>query len=206
MEVCRKLRIMSVVTLFCVLAAIYYFRVSSTVLDVGDTATEAYLTTAVYGVMADIAKDENNEYSDFFSIERNSSGDVVFVSTNGLAVNLFTSEIVNRVCAELDSYVRSGVDVPAGVFTGVSYFSGYGKSVNVKLIRLPSAKCDLVSQFISAGINQTRHSVYVRVVPDVTLKAVGRSRQVSVEIDVMIYENIIVGKVPDTYLGVSVVH
>ncbi len=184
----------------------YYIRVSNTILDIGDADAEAMLTTAIYSVLGDITKLGSSDYENFFTVVKDGQNNVSSIVTNGLAINMFTSDITMRICAYLDDYAKQGISVPSGVFFGLRLLSGFGKTVNFKLIKIASSKCDLVSSFSTAGINQVRHSLYATITPDVTLKAVGRSRQVKVSVSVLIYENIIVGKVPDTYLGATIVH
>ena len=206
MTVKNKIKFLIISLIVDVLVGIYYFRVSNTILDIGDTDAEAMLTTAIYSVIGDLTRKEMLEYEDFFTIVNNGNGDVASIITNGIAVNMFTGDIVMKICSFLDEYAKQGVNVPAGVFTGIKLLSGFGDNVNFKLVKIASAKCDLVSKFETAGINQVKHSLYAQVTPDVTLKAVGRSRQVIVTVSVLIYENIIVWKVPDTYLNASIVH
>ena len=133
----------------------------------------------------------------------NDDGDIKCVITDGVSVNSYTSRLVENVCEYLEKEAADGVNVPAGVFTGTKLFSGFGKKVNFKLIKIISAKCEIISSFESAGINQVKHSVYVNLIPDVTLVAVGRKRHSLAEVSVLLYENVIIGKVPKVYMGIS---
>lgn len=206
MSSCKKIKIIAIFSCVVILLGVYFVRVTDTILEVGDVKAEAMLTMAVYNSLSDLTESSKFSYEDFFTFTKNNDNDVVSVITNGLSVSLFTTKIVKDVTIFLDNYSANGVEVPFGVFSGIKLLSGFGKNVRVKLISIASAKCDLVSTFIEAGINQVKHSLYAEVVPDVTLKAVGRTRKVTVKVSVLIYENIIIGKVPDTYLGASIVH
>ncbi len=206
MTIKNKMKFLILSLVADVLIGVYYFRVTNTILDIGDTDAEAMLTTAIYSVVGDLTREEMLAYDDFFTIVNNANGEVASIITNGIAVNMFTGDIVIKICSYLDEYAKLGVNIPVGVFTGVKLLSGFGEKINFKLVKITSAKCDLVSKFETAGINQVKHSLYAQVTPDVTLKAVGRSRQVIVTVSVLVYENVIVGKVPDTYLNTSIVH
>lgn len=201
-----KLKISVIILAVAIFLCVYYIRVSETILSVGDTDAEAVLSTAIYSVMADLTNEEISDYYDFFTIVKENDNSLSCVITNGLAVNSFTSTVAVKVCEYLDAYTERGVSIPIGVFTGVKLLSGMGKRVNVKLIKISSAKCELVSEFTQAGINQVKHSLYAIIIPDVTLKTFFRSKQVVVEVPVLLYENVIVGKVPETYLGATIVH
>ncbi|MBP5307697.1 MAG: sporulation protein YunB [Clostridia bacterium] len=201
MSVKSKVKILAVFTAATVFLGVYYARVTSAVLDAGDAQSETALTASVYKVMGEAVSATQVGYGDFFSIVKDGGGNVAYVLTDGAAVNSFTEEISLRVCDKLKNSFAHGAEVPLGVFTGIKLFSGMGRTVRIKLFRINSVKCELVSEFREAGINQVEHSLYAKVVPDVTLQALGRIRKISVPVSVMIYDNIIVGKVPEIYLN-----
>ncbi len=201
MKIKSKLKLSVGFLIAVILMSLYYIRVSDTVLEAGDAVAEAVLTSAAYECIKEAAL--SGEYQDFFSFITNDDGDIKCVITDGVSVNSYTSRLVENVCEYLEKEAADGVNVPAGVFTGTKLFSGFGKKVNFKLIKIISAKCEIISSFESAGINQVKHSVYVNLIPDVTLVAVGRKRHSLAEISVLLYENVIIGKVPKVYMGIS---
>ena len=203
MKVKTKIRILSICTAFFVFAGIYYFRISGIIREVGDAYAEAGLTTATYASLFGIFSDDTPEYEDFFYIAKDEDGNVSYFVTDGVAVNAFTSKISAAVLEYLNEYAKKGVDVPGGVFSGIKLLSGFGKKVNLRLLKISSVKCELVSDFKSAGINQVKHSLHVKIFPEVTLKAAGRTKKVTADVSVLLFENVIVGKVPDTYLNIT---
>jgi hypothetical protein len=60
---------------------------------------------------------------------------------------------------------------------------------------------EFVTSFEEAGINQTRHTVYLRAA--VTLRIVAPTGSSSVQVDhqIAIAESVIVGRVPESYLA-----
>lgn len=205
MKVRTKIKLLCYLMIFTVIVGVYYFRVSATMLEVGDADAEAKLSTAVYSVLNEMTGTQDVSYENFFTITKGDDGITLFLA-NGMAINRFTGSMAEGVCAYLKEYADRGTEIPSGVFSGLRLLSGYGSMINFKLIKIASVKCDLISEFTSAGINQVKHSLYVNVTPEVTLKAVGRSKHVEACISVLIFENVIVGKVPDTYLGATIVH
>lgn len=205
MSIKRKIKAVIIFFALFFLLIIYYVRVSETLLAIGDANAEASLTTAIYSSIADINEEGNLSCDEFFTIIKDASNNISSVITNGLAVNTFTMEISNRVLNKLSNNATQGYKVPIGVFSGIKVLSGVGRLVEIKLLSISSVKCDLISEFVTAGINQVKHSLYVKVVPDVTVKAVCRSKRASVSVSILVYENVIVGKVPETYLGATVI-
>lgn len=64
---------------------------------------------------------------------------------------------------------EAGVKVPLGAFSGIEALSGFGPPVTFKLLPVGAAHCSFRSAFTSAGINQTRHAVYLDIVLDITV-------------------------------------
>ena len=201
MSVKTKVKLFGAITVFLAVTAIYYFRVTEAVLDMGDTAVSSYLTTAVYLSEMDNLGKTGYGYSDFFKVVHGSDGYVSAFFTDGAAINSFTSAIALSVNEKLAEYAKKGVDIPSGVLSGIRIFSGYGKKINVKLLEITSVNCRFESEFTSAGINQVKHSLYLVVSPNAELKAVGRSRSLTVSVSVPVFENVFVGKIPDFYIN-----
>ena len=63
-----------------------------------------------------------------------------------------------------------------------------------------SVNSSLENEFISVGINQTMHKIYIDATIDLSVMVPGYESVVSVSTTVLIAETVIVGKVPDTYI------
>ena len=68
------------------------------------------------------------------------------------------------------------------------------------LISVASVKCDILSEFRSAGINQVRHVLYLNIISVVSLVTKTTTKTVSDKINVLVYDNLIVGKVPEVFI------
>lgn len=160
------------------------------------------MTTAFYSA-ANILTIENEGCKDLVKVEKDGSGNVSFVSTDALKLNALVKRLAEKTL-ENYSVLASGVtEVPIGAFTGLKLFSGLGAKIKLKLITVTSVKCNFVNEFTSAGINQTSHRLYVTTTPDVYVIAAGRKRYYKTEIRLLVYDNLIVGKVPNVYLNGS---
>lgn len=160
------------------------------------------MTTAFYSA-ANILAIENGGEKDLVKVEKDESGNVSFVSTDALKLNALVKRLAEKTL-ENYSVLASGVtEVPIGAFTGLKLFSGLGAKVKLKLITVTSVRCNFVNEFTSAGINQTSHRLYVTTTPDVYVIAAGRKKYYKTEIRLLVYDNLIVGKVPNVYLNGS---
>jgi hypothetical protein len=114
---------------------------------------------------------------------------------------MVNKEIVSKTKSSLDAVLKDGIKIPFMAFTGIKVLSGYGKKVNFKAVAVESVNSEFQSEFTSVGINQTLHSIYVLVVCDVNLHTSIKKQTERVETKVLISESVLVGKVPEVYLG-----
>ena len=60
---------------------------------------------------------------------------------------------------------------------------------------------NFISEFTPAGINQTLHKLFMEVTATVHIIIPGAENKVTTITQVLIEESIIIGKIPDVYLG-----
>ena len=92
----------------------------------------------------------------------------------------------------------------SGAFTGVEAWAGFGPRVNLKIIPISNVECRFVSEFEGAGINQTKHSIYLEIVADISIIMPSKTRNFASLTEVLICESVLVGDVPDTYLQADI--
>ncbi len=143
----------------------------------------------------------NVGYDGLIRMEKNKDGDIVAISANSNKINFISREIEAITKSELDNVLKNGIEVPLMAFSGIQALSGYGNSVKVKTINVSSVVCDFKSNFKSAGLNQTLHSIYIDVLVTVKTALPIKSYTKSCNSRVLICETVIVGKVPETYFN-----
>lgn len=145
------------------------------------------------------------DYKSLVSVSTDNDGQINMVMTDSYKVNLMASSVATSAYKYLDENTKKGVDVPVCAFTGIKLISGFGVPIKMKLISVSSVKCEIISDFKQAGINQTRHSLYLNVLCTVNLITKTSSKVVSDKITVLIYDNLIVGKVPEVFVDTQVI-
>ena len=141
------------------------------------------------------------KYEDLFEIEKNSSGDIVLMSTNSLKVNLINKEITQNSKIFLSEKLKQGVPVPLLSFTGIKWLAGYGANVNLKILSISSVTSEFESKFISVGINQTLHSIYIVIKSQISIEMPMNREEVEYSTAILISEAVLIGKVPEIYLN-----
>ncbi|MBO5335034.1 MAG: sporulation protein YunB, partial [Clostridia bacterium] len=91
-----------------------------------------------------------------------------------------------------------------GALTGIEAFAGLGPQIPFRIIPVSSVSCDFSSEFESVGINQTKHSIYLHVIADISIVMPSRTENFAVTTEILVGEFVIVGSVPETYLQTDV--
>lgn len=153
------------------------------------------INTAVFEVIKDATI-----YESLVNIMRNEDGDIVMITSNAIQINALSRDIVENAQKKLEQMGQKGVNIPLGTFTGLPILVGLGPPINIKLIPIGAINCNFTSQFVSAGINQTNHRIYLQVSSKINVILPTETRTLSNTTQMLISENIIIGKVPETYL------
>ena len=131
-------------------------------------------------------------------------GNVSTITTDSLKINRIARDTAYLSQENLTKMSAEGIQVPLGAFTGIEALAGFGAKVNIKIIPISNVECRFVSKFEEAGINQTKHSLYLEIVSDISIIMPSRTSNLASTIEVLICESIINGKIPDAYLQASV--
>ena len=91
--------------------------------------------------------------------------------------------------------------MPLGSLTGFSTASDWGPTLPVGVLTAAVPKAEFSNRFTAQGINQTLHQIMLDITVEVTLLIPGGRAETSVTAQVCVAETLLVGEVPDTYLG-----
>ena len=201
----RKRKILSLIIVFLIIVIslfTYYFKVINPVVT-------DYCRAEINRILHKSSNNSINKvisqynYETLVNINYNTNGDITAIYANQLKINELSNYLAIRTQYEIDSYLNLGIQIPIGTCTGISIFSGKGK--NLKLMVNPAGvvKCSFKTSFISAGINQTRHKIYVDIESSASLILPFNSEIILTNTEFLISECLIVGKVPQTYFNIT---
>ena len=146
---------------------------------------------------------QNIKYSDFVTIKTDKNDDISAIDLNTVEMNKFGSKIALSVQSELNSIGERGISIPLGVVTGSTILSYYGPRMKVKVLPMGYVTTEFKSELQSAGINQTRYMVYIKVDTNLQLMIPLVKDKINVTSTIPIAETLIVGKVPTSYFNSS---
>lgn len=142
----------------------------------------------------------NVEYKDLVYVHKDNRGRVVMMQPNTIKINKIASETTLEVQRSLQGLKEEGFYIPLGQVLGSQLLASYGPEIHVRIVPIGTVQTEVIDEFAQAGINQTRHMLYLKVNSMVRIVVPLVSTDVQVASTVPIAETIILGEVPTTYL------
>lgn len=200
----KRIRIFAFLLATVLLACYLYFSSNKILENLALKSFDSLISSASYYAIDEIVS-KGYDYKSLIDVSKDKNGDVNMVVTNSLKINELASIVATETYNYLDRYTKLGVDVPVFAFTGIKLISGLGKAIKMQLISVSTVKSEIVSSFTEAGINQTRHTLTLNIFSTVSLITKTSAQTVSDKISILIFDNLIIGKVPEIYLNSKVV-
>lgn len=139
-------------------------------------------------------------YDDLIHIVTDNNGKITLLQANSIQINTLTRKVIECAYKEVTKSISGPLVIPLGAFTGLAIFSGVGPKVKIDAVPYVAVNCNFLSKFISAGINQTVHQIYLKVSAEVTLVMPFVEASKIEETEVLVSESLIIGEIPETYL------
>lgn len=192
-----------IVLVFGLLFFHFQRNVTRVLVSVSEATMRASTTIAVNDAVYYTLSDEMR-YEDLVNVEKDAAGNIVAVSANALKINKIARDTASISQSNLKNLSLNGIPVPLGALTGIEAFAGLGPSIKFRIIPVSSVSCDFSSVFESVGINQTKHSIYLNVIADISIVMPSRTENFAVVTEILVGEFVIVGNIPDTYLQTDI--
>lgn len=181
----------------------YYFvnQVSPTIKTLCDTRAKAIALKATNEAVMERLNEI--EYDNLIHFTTNEKGTITGLNADVIEMNKLSTEITTEVQKKLLDIEDTEIKIPIGSFLGLSVFSGYGPKITVKAIPTGNVSVDFKTEFMSEGINQTRHRIYLEIKTSVRMVAPFISDVVPFETNMTVAETVIVGDIPSSYYNLE---
>jgi sporulation protein YunB len=186
--------------LFIIVFSVFFLIFNSQIRPViaSITANEAKIksvNTINDAVMAELNKD-NISYDDLITVERGSNETVLAITTNMVKMNELKAKIISDIQDILNNDTYSTVWVPIGTLIGGDFFHGKGPKIALKASLSGNVTAEFNSTLTSAGINQTKHQIYLDISTNIYSFLPGFDTTTEVKTNILVAETVIVGSVP----------
>ena len=146
---------------------------------------------------------KDHTYDELFTIEKDNDGNITMIKSNVIPINEIISDVAVKIQNLINERGKENIKITIGSFTGSKLLSGRGPGIPIKISSIGNVETDLRSEFSAQGINQTLHRVYLQVDCEVSVLTPYNTISEKVSNQVLLIENVIVGKIPNTYYNLD---
>lgn len=156
--------VMIIIVIVCFNSMIYIFgkRILPTVLNIGEIKIKSEAIKIINEESVNVYS-ENFKYDDIIDIEKDAEGNITMIRADTVKQNYLASQVVLKCDEKLSEMGDLGVKVPLGYLTNNVMFYNMGPKITVKMQQIGNITTSYESAFESAGINQTRHKIYLNL-------------------------------------------
>ena len=134
------------------------------------------------------------------NVTLDSRGRVVLIQPNTMEFNKIAADTTIKVQNALKEIREEKINIPIGQILGSQLLASVGPNITVTVIPIGTVQVKVIDKFEQAGINQTRHMIYLIATTEIRIVVPLVSKSVSVNTQVPIAEYVVVGEVPSTYM------
>lgn len=146
---------------------------------------------------------KEHTYDELFTIEKDNDGNITMIKSNIIPINEIISDVAVKIQNSINERGRENIRIAIGSFTGSKLLAGRGPGVPIRISSIGNVTTDLRSEFSAQGINQTLHRVYLQVDCEVSILTPYNTISEKVSNQVLLIENVIVGRIPNSYYNLE---
>ncbi|ABO50176.1 conserved hypothetical protein [Desulforamulus reducens MI-1] len=146
-------------------------------------------------VMENLAR-QQLKYQDFIQLHKDEEGKIVFVQADTMKINKVSNQITLEIQESFKQMDNQSISIPVGQLLGIHLLAALGPELNVRMIPLGIIRVDVIDKFEGAGINQTRHLIWLDFQSEFQIAIPLYKEVFKVATKVPLAQNIIVGDVP----------
>ena len=135
-------------------------------------------------------------YSDLVTVERAADGSITAITTDMNAMNRLRGSLMEVLIAAMDSLDEEAISIPLGTLIDSELLWGRGPAIKVNSFTFGTVTAEFESEFLSAGVNQTLHKIWLQVRVPTTVLLPAAQLEVTTDTRLCIAETVIVGRVP----------
>lgn len=198
---------MSIFLLILLISGIYCFMVidrnlKPTIIKIADARAHIVATEAINRALYEKVL-YNTDYEDLITIHKDTEQKVTVMQANTLKIGRIVSDSNMAIKETLKNLQDEDFYIPLGQALGSPLLANYGPKIRVEIVPVGTVNVEFDDRFQEAGINQVRHILYLNIETTVKIVVPLLKEDIVVKHQIPIAETIIIGDVPNTYLGLS---
>ena len=194
----RIIAVISVIIVILILSLVFIeFRIKEVRGELSEFTARNAAASAILNGVEETIHNANYYYSDLVDIVRDEEGNIKSLVTDTARLNTVSNAANRSVDTRINEIKTYPVSVPVTSILGGELLSGIGPGVTFYVTLTGTASTSFDNVFDSAGVNQTRHQIMLKVTVKAYVIFGASVTKHTVSTNVCIAENIIVGITPD---------
>lgn len=191
-----------IVLIFIVAIVVYLLSISIPVIEsvCDSTAKSIARQITLNNVKESVS---NTTYDNLVEIKQDESGKVTLVTANVMELNRLSTEITYNISEDLSNLEDMYITLPISSIFQMGIVSGYGPKIKLAIVPTGSVTSEFNSEFVSSGINQTKHTISIVITTKVRLIAPFYTLSQEYVNEITVAETIIIGDVPESYYNIE---
>lgn len=174
-------------------------RVRPVITAMAESRARNIATETVNDAIKKVLCNDDFAYEKLCDITRDELGNISSVTVDTVCVNTLCASIRGEIVDSLSSVGEKKVSIPIGTLTGIDIFTGRGPKLNLEIALSGSATTNIINEFHTAGINQTRHQMIMNITTKIYIILQSGNISTEIENSIVVAETVIVGPVPEIY-------
>lgn len=192
--------IIIILVIFNTIITFFDKRVMPSITEIAEIMAKSQALDIINETSVKVLSDEF-KYDEMIKIEKDNNGNINLIQADTVKLNYIASELAMECNKKLSDMNDAKVQVPLGWMSDKSIFYNLGPKISMKIEPVGNISTSYESKFESAGMNQTRHKIYLNISANMRIKLPIQNKQIEVDTQIPVSDTIIVGKIPNTTFG-----
>ena len=199
----RKLRQYILVALgaLALLAVVFFIwlevSMSSIAMSMAEARVMSIATKALNEAIAECMTEVN--YGELIHLDYGTDNTVTAIQANTAHMNDLATQTALVAQGKIAEITSQRMSIPLGSALGSQLLSGKGPVISAYATPVGAVTSQFLSEFSSAGINQTRHRLYIKLTATMSVIMPSKSSSLVAVTQIPVAETVIIGGVPSTY-------
>lgn len=183
--------------------AVFEIRLRPIVASAGEIRAKALVERTINDAVINRLRENEVKYDDLVTLKKDNRGQIAALASNIVGINRLKAELGGDITRKLGDERIMSASLPIGSLMNNSFLSGYGPRIKFRVVPFGCVIIDIKNNFSAAGINQTKHEIFLEVSAEVAIIIPGGQNVVSVKTNIPVAQTVIVGEVPNTYTNIE---
>lgn len=168
--------------------------------DICEYYCKSELSQISVGSAYEVIEQYEIDYEDI-AVKLIENGEISAVEIRTENVNKIQSAITDKILNNFENNKNSTISIPLGNVCDFLLLSGKGPEIEVQFLPEISVNTRIINDFVSAGINQTKHTFSLEIVIEAIAVLPAENIKLNVSTECILAECILIGDVPQGIIG-----